>query len=156
MVCFNTVMGTAPEVQDVVQWSFERSELITLHFSKVFEHAWAEGVTDLSAICFCSLSECHEKQTFYWRALLRWIKRRTESLKLRPVKLNLKIVMNDHRAWPCSVSQPTLPSSPAGSTPAQTLHLLTACTLLSVGVWICKKCKTRLWISVWLFQWSSP
>lgn len=34
--------------------------------------------------------------------------------------------------------QSTLPSSPGGSTLAQTFHLLTACTLLSVGVWICK------------------
>lgn len=30
--------------------------------------------------------------------------------------------------------QSALPSSPAGSTLAQTFHLLTACTLLSVGV----------------------
>lgn len=70
MVCFNTVMGTAPGVQDVVQWSFELNELITLHFSKVFEHACAEGVTDLSTLCFCS--QCAmRKQAFYRRALLR-------------------------------------------------------------------------------------
>lgn len=55
IVCFNTVMGTAPEVQDVVQWSFERNELITLYFSKVFEHICAEGVTN------CSVSLCCEK-----------------------------------------------------------------------------------------------
>lgn len=98
-------MGTAPGVQDVVQWSFELNELITLHFSKVFEHACAEGVTDLSTLCFCS--QCAmRKQAFYRRALLRWIKRRTESLNLRPLKFSLKIVLNDHRAWPCSVSHP--------------------------------------------------
>lgn len=129
-------MGTAPEVQDVVQWSFERNELITLHFSKVFEHICAEGVTDLSASALSQYAM--KKQAFYWKALLRWIERRTESLKLSPVKFSLKIVLNDHSAWLRSVSQSTLTCSPVGSTLAQTFHSLTACTLLSMGVWICK------------------
>lgn len=70
---------------------------------------------------------------------MRWIKRRTESLKLRPVKFSLKIVLKDHRARPCSVSQSTLPSSPAGNTIARTLHLLTALS----GCWICKNVQNQ-------------
>lgn len=64
MVCFNTVMGTAPEALDVVQWSFERNELITLHFSKAFEHVCAEGVTGFPTLHFCSVSVCHERTSF--------------------------------------------------------------------------------------------
>lgn len=59
MVCFNTMMGTAPEAQDVVQWRFEGNELITLHFSKAFENVCAEGVTDFllsaSALPQCAM-----------------------------------------------------------------------------------------------------
>lgn len=92
-------------------------------------------VSQTSLLSAPALYQCAmKKPAFYWRALMRWIKRRTESLKLRPVKFSLKIVLNDHRTWMCSVSQSTLPSSPAGNTRAQTLHLLTALS----GCWICK------------------
>lgn len=56
MVCFNTVMGTAPNIRDVTEWSFERNKVITLHFSEVFERACAEGVTDLSTLLVLCLS----------------------------------------------------------------------------------------------------
>lgn len=90
MVCFNTVMGTAPEVQDVVQWSFERNELITLHFSKVFEHAWAEGVTDLSAVCFCSFSECHEKASFLLEGTAEVNKEEDRKLKIEASEIKFE------------------------------------------------------------------
>lgn len=56
------------------------------------------------------------------------------------MKFNLKIVLNNHRAWP---SQSTLPCNPEGITLAQIFRLLTACTLLLVGVWICKNVQNQ-------------
>lgn len=38
-----------------------RDELITLCFSKLLEHAWAEGVTNPFVLCSCSVSGCREK-----------------------------------------------------------------------------------------------
>lgn len=64
-------------------------------------------VPQTSLLSASALSQCAmRKQAFYWRALLRWIKRKTKSLNLRPLKFSFKIVLNDHRAQPCSVFHP--------------------------------------------------
>lgn len=82
------------------------------------------------------------KQTFYWRTLLKW--KRRESVKFETVRIWVENCVEWSEVGSALYLIPsTLPISPAGSTSnhtlVQTFCLLTAYSLLSVGVWICKK-----------------
>lgn len=110
-----------------------------------FEHAWAEGVTNLFILCFCFVSGCREKGSLLLKGIVEVNKEEEGKHKNRGLwnlgwKLCWMITEDDNALY---LIQSTLPSSPAGSTNnctlVQTSHLLTACPLLSVGVWLCKK-----------------
>lgn len=41
-----------------------------MYISKLFEHSWAEGVTNLFLLCFCSVSGCCEKASVLLKGIV--------------------------------------------------------------------------------------
>lgn len=110
-------------------------------------------VSQTSLLAASALSQCAmKKQVFYWRALLRCIKRRTQSLKMRLVKFSLKIEWLQSAAISIHFAmQPCRHYASSDIHAVRSQHAPCFQWVFEYG----KKCKTRLWIHVWLFQWSS-
>lgn len=110
-------------------------------------------VSQISQLSASAQSQCAmKKQVFYWRALLRCIKRRAQSLKLRPVKFSLKIVLY------CMAISIRFAMQPCRHYTSSDIHAVCSqhAPCFQWAFEYGKMCKTRLWIPVWLFQWSSP